>query len=202
MGKWEVTEQHPHQQQQHPHQLDADLPNGPLTNGVMMKTTMLIAIGMAALAVTTVLEAGTHTARTTHTLNHKLQPLQLQQPPQQPPLLQLPLALHLDVDPHNGLKINGAMMKTITLIAIGMVALVVTMLLEDGTHTAQIVNALIPMLKPLPLLRLLALTFILRGNVKKGRIRENAAKTGLKRSAQRLVKNVEVKTFFSVLQKN
>ena len=58
------------------------------------------------------------------------------------------------------------------------------------------------MLKPLPLLRLLALTFILRGNVKKGRKRENAAKTGLKRSAPRLVKNVEVKTFFSVLQKN
>jgi len=106
------------------------------------------------------------------------------------------------VDPHNGLKINGVMMKTITLIATGMVALVVTMLLEDGTHTAQIVNALIPMLKPLPLLRLLVLTFILRGNVKKGRKRENAAKTGLKRSAQRLVKNVEVKTFFSVLQKN
>merc|ERR1712051_192543 len=143
MGKWEVTEQHPHQQQQHRHQLGADLPNGPLTNGVMMKTTMLIAIGMVALAVITVLEVGTHTARTVHALNHQLQPLQLQQPPlppQQPPLLQLPLALHLDVDPLNGLKINGVMMKTITLIATGMVGLVVTMLLEDGTHIAQIVN--------------------------------------------------------------
>merc|ERR1711997_1389280 len=110
--------------------------NGPLTNGVMMKTTMLIAIGMAALAVITVLEVGTHTARTVHALNHQLQPLQLQQPP----LPQLPLALHLDVDPLNGLKINGVMMKTITLIATGMVGLVVTMLLEDGTHIAQIVN--------------------------------------------------------------
>merc|ERR1712051_637199 len=169
------------------------------TNGVMMKTTMLIAIGMVALAVITVLEVGTHTAQTVHALNHQLQP---PLPPQQPPLLQLPLALHLDVDPLNGLKINGVMMKTITLIAIGMVGLVVTMLLEDGTHTAQIVNALIPMLKPLPQLRLLALTFILRGNVKKGRIRENAAKTGLKRSVPKLVKNVEVKTFFSILQKN
>merc|ERR1712051_436593 len=197
--KWEATEQHPHQLQQHPHQLDVDLPNGPLTNGVMMKTTTLIATGTAALAVTMTLEDGTHIAQPANALNHQLQPLQLQQPPQQPqqpPPLQLPLVLHLDVDPHNGLKINGVMMKIITLIATGMVALVVTMLLEDGTHTAQIVNALIPMLKPLPLLRLLALTFILRGNVKKGRIRENAAKTGLKRSAPRLVKNVEVKTFF------
>ena len=54
-------------------------------------------------------------------------PHQLQQHPHQ-----------LDVDLPNGLKINGAMMKTITLIATGMVALVVTMLLEDGTHTAQV----------------------------------------------------------------
>ena len=134
-------EQHPHQLLQHPHQLDADLPNGPLTNGVMMKTTTLIATGTAALAVTMTLEDGTHIAQPANALNHQLQPLQLQQPPQQPqppPPLQLPLALHLDVDPHNGLKINGVMMKTITLIATGMVALVVTMLLEDGTHTAQV----------------------------------------------------------------
>merc|ERR1740129_2667895 len=50
---------------------------------------------MAALAVTTVLEVGTHTAQPVNALNHLLQPLQLQQPPpqpQQPPLLQLPLA--------------------------------------------------------------------------------------------------------------
>ena len=54
-------------------------------------------------------------------------PHQLQQHPHQ-----------LDVDLPNGLKINGAMMKTITLTATGMEALVVTMLLEDGTHTAQV----------------------------------------------------------------
>ena len=137
----DLQQLHP-QLRQHPHhQLDVDLPNGLLINGVMMKTTTLIATGMVVLAVTTILEVGTHTAQPVNALNHQLQPLQLQQPPQppqQPPLLLLPLALPLDVDPHNGLKINGAMMKTITLIAIGMVALVVTMLLEDGTHTAQV----------------------------------------------------------------
>merc|ERR1719400_2914537 len=71
----------------------------------MMKTTMLIATGTAALAVTMTLEDGTHIAQPANALNHQLQPLPLQ----------LPLALHLDVDPHNGLKINGVMMKTITL---------------------------------------------------------------------------------------
>merc|ERR1719291_924881 len=78
---------------------------------------------MVVLAVTTILEVGTHTAQPVNALNHQLQPLQLQQPPPpppQPPLLLLPLALPLDVDPHNGLKINGVMMKTITLIATGM----------------------------------------------------------------------------------
>ena len=51
--------QHLHQLQQHPHpQPDADLPNGPLTNGVMMKTTMLTAIGMEAPAVTMALVIG------------------------------------------------------------------------------------------------------------------------------------------------
>merc|ERR1719350_2337725 len=72
-------------------------------------------------------------------------PHQLQQHPHQ-----------LDADLPNGLKINGAMMKTTTLTATGMEALVVTMLLEDGTHTAQHVNVKIQMLEPLPLLRLLA----------------------------------------------
>merc|ERR1719418_249672 len=130
--KWEVTEQHPHQLQQHPHQLDVDLPNGPLTNGAMMKTITLIATGMVVLAVTTILEVGTHTAQPVNALNHQLQPLQLQQPlqpPQQPPLLLLPLALLLDVDPHNGLKINGVMMKTIMLIATGMVVMMKTIML-------------------------------------------------------------------------
>ena len=92
----EVTEQHPHQLQQHPHQLDVDLPNGPLTNGAMMKTITLIATGMVVLAVTTILEVGTHTAQPVNALNHQLQPLQLQPQPQQPqppPQLQLPQQL-------------------------------------------------------------------------------------------------------------
>ena len=42
--------QHPHQLQQHPHpQPDVDLLNGPLTNGVMMKTTMKLVILMEEL---------------------------------------------------------------------------------------------------------------------------------------------------------
>ena len=89
----EVTEQHPHQLQQHPHQLDVDLPNGPLTNGVMMKTTMLIATGMAALVVTMILEDGTPIAQPVNALNHQLQPLQLQPQPQQPRPPQQPLQL-------------------------------------------------------------------------------------------------------------
>merc|ERR1719418_380281 len=76
--KWEVTEQHPHQLQQHPHQLDVDLPNGPLTNGAMMKTIMLIATGMVVLAVTTILEDGTHTAQLVNALIPMLKPLPLQ----------------------------------------------------------------------------------------------------------------------------
>ena len=107
----------------------------------MMKTTTLIATGTAALAVTMTLEDGTHIAQPANALNHQLQPLQLQQPPQQPqqpPPLQLPLALHLDVDPLNGLKINGVMMKTIMLTAIGMEAPAVTMALVIGITIAQV----------------------------------------------------------------
>jgi hypothetical protein len=54
----EVTEQHPHQLQQHPHQLDVELHSGLKMNGVMMKTTTLIAIGMEAPAVTMPLVIG------------------------------------------------------------------------------------------------------------------------------------------------
>ena len=55
--------------------------------------------------------------------------------------------------------INGVMMKTTMLIVTGMVGLVVTMTLVDGTLTAPYVNALIPitvaqpqkpLLQPLP----------------------------------------------------
>merc|ERR1712086_591574 len=75
-----------------------DLPNGPMTNGAMMETTMLIATGMAVLAVTTTLVDGTHTAQPVNALNHQQQPLQLQPQPQQPqppPQLQLLQQLQL-----------------------------------------------------------------------------------------------------------
>ena len=50
-----------------------------------------------------------------------------------------------DVDPHRGQMISGVTMKTTMPIATGMVALVVTMILVDGTLTVTHVNALIPM---------------------------------------------------------
>merc|ERR1712204_30350 len=94
-------------------------------------------------------------------------PHQLQQHPHQ-----------LDVDLPHGLKINGAMMRTIMLTATGMEAPAVTITLLIGITIAQHVNVKIQVLEPLPLLRLLAWTFILPRNAKKGRKRENAAKTG------------------------
>jgi len=51
-----------------------------------------------------------------------------------------------DVDRLNGQMINGVTMKTTMPIATGTVALVVTMILVDGTLTVAHVNALIPML--------------------------------------------------------
>jgi len=53
---------HLRQQQLPHHQLDVDLPNGLVTNGVMMKTTMLIVTGMVALVVIMILVVGTLTA--------------------------------------------------------------------------------------------------------------------------------------------
>merc|ERR1712008_328113 len=51
-----------HGQQLHPHHLDVVPHNGPQTNGVMMKTTMLIAIMMEELAVPILSVDGTPTA--------------------------------------------------------------------------------------------------------------------------------------------
>jgi len=129
---------HPQQQLQHP-QLDVVLPNGPMTNGVMMKTTMLNAIGMVELVVTMTLLDGTHTVQIVNVLIPMLEvvlPLQHQ----------LLLQHQLTVDLPNGLLTNGVMMKTTMRVAIGMVELVVTMTLLDGTHIVQLVNVLIPML--------------------------------------------------------
>merc|ERR1712129_197608 len=54
----ELPHLHPHQQQ------DVDLLNGLMTNGVMMKTTMLIAIMMVELAASTTFQVGTNIALT------------------------------------------------------------------------------------------------------------------------------------------
>merc|ERR1711935_638078 len=51
----------PHLHQLQPHHLDVVPHNGPQTNGVMMKTTMLIAIMMEVLAVPMLSEDGTPT---------------------------------------------------------------------------------------------------------------------------------------------
>ena len=86
--------QQPHPQLRlHPHrQLDVDLPNGPLTNGVMMKTTTLIATGTVVLVVTMTLVDGTLTAAYVNALI----PVTVVQP--QKPLLQ-PLPRHLPPPP-------------------------------------------------------------------------------------------------------
>merc|ERR1712204_73618 len=54
----------PHLHQLQPHHLDVVPHNGPQTNGVMMKTTMLIAIMMEVLVVPMLSEDGIRTALT------------------------------------------------------------------------------------------------------------------------------------------
>merc|ERR1712156_1026332 len=128
----QVVPLHPHQdqQQQLKHQLTVDLHNGLLINGVMMKITMLIAIGMVELVVTMTLVDGTHIAQLVNVLS------QLQPQPQQLQLKHQPL----DVDLHNGPMINGVMMKTIMKNVILMVELVASMITVDGTPIAMIVS--------------------------------------------------------------
>merc|ERR1719412_2068932 len=106
---------------------------------------MRVAIGMVELVVTMTLLDGTHTAQIVNVLSQ----------PQLPQLQQQPLHQLLNVDLHNGPMINGVMMKTIMKVAIGMVGLVVTMTLVDGTHIAQLVSVLIPAKEVQPLLVLL-----------------------------------------------
>ena len=98
-----------------------------MTNGVMMKTTMLNAIGMVELVVTMTSVDGTHIAQLVNVLSQpQLQLLQLQH------LHQL-----LDVDLHNGPMINGVMMRTTTLTVTMMVELVASMTSVDGTPIAK-----------------------------------------------------------------
>merc|ERR1712008_337244 len=75
--KWEVTEQRPHQLQRHLHQLDADLPNGLMINGVTTKTTALIATGMEVPAATMTLVIGTTIAQLVNALIPMLEQLPL-----------------------------------------------------------------------------------------------------------------------------
>ena len=148
------VEEHPQDQPQHPHQLlllphpqlDVDLHNGPMTNGVTMKTTTLIATGMVVLVVTMTLVGGTLTAQTANALipimvlqprNSLLQPLP---EPQQLLNHQVQLPPHhqlTDVDYLHGQMINFVTMKTTMPIATGMVVLVVTMTLVGGTLSAM-----------------------------------------------------------------
>ena len=77
--------------------MDVDLPNGLMTNGVMMKTIMSTATGMVELVVTIMRLVGIHTARNVNALSQgqQQQLQQLQQPLRQQQRL-LPLQhLHL-----------------------------------------------------------------------------------------------------------
>ena len=74
-------------------------------------------------------------------------------------------------------------MKTTMLIAIGMVVPVVTMTLEDGTLIVPIVNALIPMLEQVQLVKI----FCHPRDVKRLRTKENVTRSLQKRNVKKLV---------------
>ena len=74
-------------------------------------------------------------------------------------------------------------MKTIMKIAIGMVVPVVTMTLVDGIHTVLIVNALIPMLEQVQLVKI----FCHPRDVKRLRTEENVTRSLQKRNVKKLV---------------
>ena len=106
-----MEELHQDLQQPHPqlrparhHQPDVDLPNGPMINGVMMKTTMLIVTGMVVLVVTMTLVDGTLTAPYVNALI----PITVAQP--QKPLLQ-PLP-----EPQQPLKLQHPQPKVLLLL--------------------------------------------------------------------------------------
>merc|ERR1719483_561189 len=102
-----------------------------------MKTTMPSAIMMVEFVASMKLMDGILTAQNAHVLTlHFQQPLQ-QQPQQQPP----PLHHQKAVDPLVGPRINGVMTRTTMPNAIGMVELVVSMMIVNGTTIAKIVNA-------------------------------------------------------------
>ena len=131
-------EHHQDQLLLHPQLTAVDHLNGPMTNGVTMKTTMPIATGMVALVVTMILLDGTLTV--THV--NALIPMVVVAQPQDPlrllkSLFQPPMYQLKDVDPLAGPLINGVMMKTTMPSAIMMVELVASTKLMDGILTAQ-----------------------------------------------------------------
>ena len=128
-------EHHQVQLQPNPQLTAVDHLNGPMTNGVMMKTTMPIATGMVEHVVTMILVDGTLTVTHVNALIPMLVVTLIQ--PLLKPLFQPPMYQLKAVDPLAGPLINGVMMKTTMLSAIMMVELVASMKLMDGIITAQ-----------------------------------------------------------------
>jgi hypothetical protein len=142
--KWVQVEHHQDQLLLHPQLTAVDHLNGPMTNGVTMKTTMPIATGMVALVVTMILVDGTLTVTHVNALILTVVVALPQDPLIQPllnSLVQPPMYQLKDVDPLAGPMINGVMMKTTMPSAIMMVELVASMKLMDGIVTAQIASA-------------------------------------------------------------
>merc|ERR1719297_237424 len=116
-------------QELHNLQVDVDLLNGQMINGVMMKTTMQNALGMVVhvVVITSIPSIVPHV----NVLILLMEAPQLQ-------LLLQPQLLHnlhqqMHVDLHNGQMINGATMKTTMKDVTLMVALVASMTLAVGT---------------------------------------------------------------------
>ena len=133
-------EHHQDQLLLHPQLTAVDHLNGPMTNGVTMKTTMPIATGMVAHVVTMILVDGTLTVTHVNALILTVVVALPQDPLIQPllnSLVQPPMYQLKDVDPLAGPMINGVMMKTTMPSAIMMVELVASMKLMDGIITAQ-----------------------------------------------------------------
>merc|ERR1712241_1118890 len=130
---------------------------------------MLSAIGMVGLVVIIMPVDGITIVQLVNVL---IQMLQLDHPHPQ-----------LDVYFQIGLKMVIVMMKTIMLIAIGMVGLVVIMMPLNGISFVQIVNVLIQMLLRVQIVK----TFGRPRSVEESRTRENATRKRSKRTAKKPV---------------
>merc|ERR1719189_2562328 len=122
-------------QELHNLQVDVDLLNGQMINGVMMKTITQNALGMVVHVV--VMTSIPSIAPHVNVLILLMEAPQLR--PLQPQLLHN-LHQQMHVDLHNGQMINGAMMKTTMKDVTMMVALVASTMLLDGITTVKIAN--------------------------------------------------------------